>query len=293
VYARTKLEDELRRAVSVGEFEVYYQPVVALCDGGLAGFEALARWRHPRRGVLATSEFIRVAEETRLIADIGAWVLFESCRQVSEWRELLRPDEALNISVNVSASQLACAGFVERVGWTLSETKLPPRCLKLEINEGALKTNERALADSLARLRALGVRLTLDDFGTGFSSPNRLRRLHFDTLKIDRTLVARARAHDREARAVRDDACAVGEALALASRLRMTAVAEGVETDEQRARLVALGCEYAQGFLYSEPVAAEDALALIRRNSRTNAARDFNSHAADRSLSRLTQILAA
>lgn len=305
--ALSQLELELRRAVAAGEFDVYYQPVVSLADGGLAAFESLARWRHPARGPLAASEFFAVAEQTRLIDEIGAWVLYESCRQLGEWRELLQSDAPPCVSVNVNARQLARPGFVERLRQTLSETNLPARCLKLEINERALTTNTEtpttdpdalttntdAFINALARLRALGVRLAIDDLGTDFHSSGAVfpsaspfRRLSFDALKIDRALTNRACACAREARAL-------AGAVALASHVGASVVAKGVETDEQHARLAALGCTHAQGFLYSAPVAAEDALALIRRAARATRAPNFQTRPADRSLSRLTQVLVA
>jgi EAL domain-containing protein (putative c-di-GMP-specific phosphodiesterase class I) len=281
-----QLESELRRAAVRGEFEVYYQPVVALGDGGLVDFEALVRWRHPSRGTLAASEFIRAAEETRLIEEIGACVLYESCRQLSEWREFLPAHAPQCVSVNLSAVQLAQTDFVERVSRTLCETNLPPHCLKLEIRESELKTDDRAFRLTLASLRSLGVRLAIDDFGARFSSPNRLLRLPFDTLKLDRALVKRACEHTREAETF-------GATLTLAARLGMTVVAEGVEQDDEHARLASLGCRYAQGFLYSKPFDAEDALSFMRRAQRATHTQGQHSYTTDRSLSRLTQILAA
>jgi EAL domain-containing protein (putative c-di-GMP-specific phosphodiesterase class I) len=273
--ARLSLESDLRHAIERRELEVFYQPVVALATGKLAGLEALVRWRHAVRGTLAPPEFIALAEETRLINDIGGWVLFEACRQIAEWRELLPASRfALSVGVNLSVRQLARPGLVERVAQTLDETNLPPQCLKLEITESAVTGDAVA---ALTRLRSLGVRLALDDFGTGLASPRQLRRLPFDTLKIDRSLISRVDARGEDTEAVR-------AAIALASNLGLTVVAEGVETDAQRQRLGALGCDYAQGFLYSKPADAETTLGFIRRDFR---------HTDDRSLSRLTQILAA
>ncbi|HYH87449.1 MAG TPA: EAL domain-containing protein [Pyrinomonadaceae bacterium] len=282
-----RLESELRRAVERDELEVYYQPVVALATGRLKGFEALVRWRHAGRGILPPSEFIPLAERTRIINDIGGWVLFEACRQMSEWRELLPASRvALSVGVNISVGQLARAGLVELIERTLEETNLPPRCLKLEINESALARGGCAAFDALTRLRSLGVRLAVDDFGTGLSSLRQLRCLPFDTLKIDRSLVSRAGVRV-------EDAQGASAAVALASSLGLTVVAKRVETDEQRERLGALGCEYAQGFLYSKPVDAETTLALVRRDLRTQYTHGLAPRDADRSLSRLTQVLAA
>jgi EAL domain-containing protein (putative c-di-GMP-specific phosphodiesterase class I) len=284
-----RLESELQRAVERDEFEVYYQPVVALATGRLKGFEALVRWRHAERGILPPSEFIQLAERTRIINDIGGWVLFEACRQMSEWRELMPASRlALSVGVNISARQLARVGLVELIERTLEQTNLPPRCLKLEINETALVRGDRSAFAALKRLRSLGVRLAVDDFGAGLSSLRQLRRLPFDTLKIDRSLVSRTGRCGEGAQSANADA-----AIALASSLGLTVVAKRVETDEQREHLGALGCLYAQGFLYSKPVDAETTLALVRRDLRSYDAHGPTPRDDDRSLSRLTQILAA
>jgi EAL domain-containing protein (putative c-di-GMP-specific phosphodiesterase class I) len=283
-----RLESELQLAVKRDELEVYYQPVVALATGRLKGFEALVRWRHAERGILPSSEFIPLAERTRIIDDIGGWVLFEACRQMSEWRELLPASRvALSVGINISAAQLTRPAFVELVTRTLEETNLPPQSLKLEINESALARGDRATFAALTRLRSLGIRLAFDDFGAGLSSLRQLRRIPFDMLKIDRSLVSRMGRRRGE------DAQGASAAVALASKLGLTVVATHVETDEQRERLGALGCEYAQGFLYSKPVDAETTLALVRRDLRSPGTHGLARRDADRSLSRLTQILAA
>jgi diguanylate cyclase (GGDEF)-like protein len=283
--ARLRLENDLRRAVEHGEFEVYYQPIVTLATGALAGFEALVRWRHPERGVVLPAEFIPLAEETRMVTEIGAWVLDEACRQMSEWRELLPAHLPLNVSVNLSSKQLTQPGLVERVRRTLRETKLPPHCLKLEITESAVMENAESAAAVLAQLRGLGLQLSIDDFGTGYSSLSYLHRFPVDTLKIDRSFVSRMCEGGENAEIVRT-------VVTLASNLGMAVVAEGVETEEQHALLEALHCEYGQGYLYSRPLDAEGALGLIRRNQRHTPGPGLMPHAADHSLSRL-RILAA
>jgi diguanylate cyclase (GGDEF)-like protein len=282
--ARLRLENDLRRAVEHREFEVYYQPVVTLASGKLSGFEALVRWRHPERGIVGPSEFIPLAEETRMIAEIGGWVLEEACRQMSEWRELIPSQQHLTISVNLSSKQLTQPGLVESVRRTLRETNLPPHCLKLEITESAVMDNPETAASVLAQLRGLGIQLSIDDFGTGYSSLSYLHRFPVDTLKIDRSFVAKMTDNSENGEIVRT-------IVTLASNLGMCVIAEGVETDEQHARLEALGCEYGQGFLYSAPVEAESALALIRRGVPTPHAHILND--TDRSLFRLSQVLAA
>ena len=278
--------EELRRAFERREFEVYYQPVVALSTGRLSGFEALARWRHPARGVVGPSEFIPLAEEARLLTEIGGWVLEEACRQTCEWRELIPSQQHLTVSVNLSFGQLARPDLVGRVRRTLRETGLPPDCLKLEVAESDVASNADAAASVLTRLRALGVRLSIDDFGAGHASPSYLRRIPVDTLKVDRPHVA-------ETADGGDGGETVRAAVALASALGAELVAEGVEAPEQHARLEALGCEYAQGFLYSEPVNAESALSLIRRGVPTPRSLAPERENADRSLFRLARVLAA
>jgi diguanylate cyclase (GGDEF)-like protein len=284
--ARLRLENDLRRAVEHREFEVYYQPVVALASSKLSGFEALVRWRHPERGIVGPTEFIPLAEETRLVTEIGAWVLEEACRQMSEWRELIPSQQHLTVSVNLSSKQLTQPGFAELVRRTLRETGLPPHCLKLEITESAVMDNADGAASLLAQLRGFGIQLSIDDFGTGYSSLSYLHRFPVDTLKIDRSFVAKMTDNSENGEIVRT-------IVTLASNLGMGVVAEGVETEEQHARLEALGCEYGQGFLYSRPVEAEAALALIRRGVRPVLAHNLTPNDTDRSLLRLAQVLAA
>ncbi|HKG15717.1 MAG TPA: EAL domain-containing protein [Pyrinomonadaceae bacterium] len=284
--ARLRLENDLRRAVEHREFEVYYQPVITLSTGKLSGFEALVRWRHPERGIVGPTEFVPVAEETRLITEIGAWVLGEACRQMSEWRELIPSQQHLTVSVNLSSKQLTRPGLPELVRRTLRETGLPPHCLKLEITESAVMDNAEGAASLLAQLRGLGIQLSIDDFGTGYSSLSYLHRFPVDALKIDRSFVAKMTDNSENGEIVRT-------IVTLASNLGMCVVAEGVETEEQHARLEALGCEYGQGFLYSRPVEAESALALIRRGVRPALTHGLNPDSTDRSLFRLTQVLAA
>jgi EAL domain-containing protein (putative c-di-GMP-specific phosphodiesterase class I) len=230
------------------------------------------------------AEFVPLAEETRIISDIGEFVLREACRQLSEWRELLPAHQSLTVSVNLSSKQLTKPGLVETVRQTLRETGLPPQCLKLEITESAVMDNAESAATLLTQLRSLGLQLSIDDFGTGYSSLSYLHRFPVDTLKIDRSFVSRMGEGGENSEIVRT-------IVTLASNLGMAVIAEGVETEEQHARLEALTCEYGQGYLYSKPVDAELALSLIRRNH--TAPLSPNAPPADNSLARLSQILAA
>ncbi|MGB8508999.1 MAG: bifunctional diguanylate cyclase/phosphodiesterase [Pyrinomonadaceae bacterium] len=259
--SRLQLENDLRRAIERHEFEVYYQPIVALATGRIAGFEALVRWHHPERGMVPPSEFIPLAEETRLITEIGDWVLFESCRQMSEWHKLLPAYHMLNVSVNLSVKQFTQHGLIERIKETLKETGLAPQFLKLEITESAVMDNAESAASMLAQLRELGIQLSIDDFGTGYSSLSYLHRFPVDTLKVDRSFVSRMGEGGENAEIVRT-------IITLASNLGMAVIAEGVETAEQHEQLCALRCEFGQGYLYSRPSNAATALCLLQENLR-------------------------
>ena len=258
--ARLQLETDLRGALERDEFELAYQPLVSLADGRIAGFEALARWRHPERGLLQPSEFISVAEETGLIVALGRWVLREACRQTREWNR--RYGAALSVNVNLSPRQFVDGGLAREVAAALCDTELSAGFLKLEITESLLMGEAGPVASTLDELRALGVELCIDDFGTGYSSLSYLHRFPIDTLKIDRSFVSRLNADGGSDQIVRT-------ILVLAQTLKMRAVAEGVETPEQAEQLRAMGCEYAQGFRFSPPLPGDDAGALIWRQRLT------------------------
>lgn len=256
VASRLQLENDLRRAVDQEEFEVHYQPVVNMSTGALSGFEALVRWRHPERGLVSPAEFIPAAEETELIVPIGAFVLREACRQTRQWQLDRNSETPLTISVNLSAQQFKQPDLVEQVKQILYQTKLDPECLNLEITESVIMDNAEAATGMLRQLRSLGVQLSIDDFGTGYSSLSYLHRFPVTILKVDRSFVSRM-GMDHESLGI------VETIITLAAKLKMKAVAEGVETVEQRDQLKDLNCAYAQGFLYSKPLAAADAGELI------------------------------
>lgn len=258
--ARLQTETDLRRAVERGEFVLYYQPIISVPGGDLAGFEALVRWNHPTRGRVGPAEFISVAEETGLIVPLGNWVLREACRQGREWRERLGPRTALPISVNLSPRQLAQTDLVERVREVLVETGLEGNRLRLEITETVIMENAEAAAAMLARLKELGVRVSVDDFGIGYSCLSLLHRLPIDTLKIDRSFVSLIGPKGEADATVRT-------IVALAQNLGMEVIAEGVETREQLSSLRELRCGYAQGYLISEPLDAERVEALFGKAS--------------------------
>ena len=248
-----KLEHSLRRAVDRNEFVLHYQPIVGLQDARVAGFEALVRWDHPERGLIAPYEFIHLAEETGLIYGIGAWTLREACRRLIEWNGSSAP---LSMSVNLSARQFSQLDLIEQIQGVLEETGLPPARLKLEITESVIMENPEIAVAMLHRMRELGTRLVIDDFGTGYSSLSYLLRFPADTLKIDRSFVAALGKGGKN-----EDI--VGAIVSLAKSLEMDVVAEGVENQEQSAILKALGCGYAQGFYFSEPLDADAARKLL------------------------------
>ncbi len=284
--SRLQLENDLRRAIERQEFEVYYQPIITLATGRIAGFEALIRWHHPERGLVSPAEFIPLAEETRLITEIGDWVLNESCRQMSEWRRLLPTHAQLTISVNLSSKQFTQHDLIERIKETLRATGLAPQFLKLEITESAVMENAESAALMLVQLRELGVQLSIDDFGTGYSSLSYLHRFPVDTLKIDRSFVSRMCEGDENAEIVRT-------IVTLASNLGMVVIAEGVETREQHEQLKALKCDYGQGYLYSKPANAETALRLMQENFREDHPREFPMRGIDQTSPYPLRIVAA
>jgi diguanylate cyclase (GGDEF)-like protein/PAS domain S-box-containing protein len=243
VVQRVETENALHRAIERDEFEVYYQPVVSLRDGSCVGAEALVRWNHPERGVVSPTEFITLAEETGLVVPLGRWVLEEACRQADVWRRA-RDDVSFTISVNLSARQLVRTELITEVEDALRASGVPPAMICLEITESVLMDDVEVSLGAIRALKNLGVRLSIDDFGTGYSSLGYLKRLPVDTVKVDRSFVD-GLGTDPE------DSAIVAAVVNLGHTLGLTVVAEGVETDEQLAELVALGCDQAQGFLFS------------------------------------------
>ena len=250
--ALLKLETDLRRAVEREEFVVHYQPIVSLADDSIQGFEALVRWRHPGRGLVAPSEFISVAEETGLIIPLGRWVLRESCGQMHRL-QAASPARPLSLSVNLSGKQFMQPDLVDQVKQILNETGLDPRRLHLEITESSVIENTETVTEMLMQLRALGIRLSMDDFGTGYSSLSYLHRFPIHTLKIDRSFVSGGDGENEIVRTI----------IMLARNMGMDIVAEGVETKEQLAYLKELRCEYGQGFLFSRPLDLDSACELL------------------------------
>lgn len=257
--SRLQLESDLRRAVEEKQFCVYYQPIVSLETGRLAGFEALVRWNHPRRGLVSPADFIPVAEETGLIVPIGEWVLQEACRHIRECQTAFPGHRSLSLSVNLSARQVAQSDLLDRITEALATSKLNPHCLKLEITESVVMENAEAAALMFKQLRSLGVQLSIDDFGTGYSSLSYLHRFPLNYLKIDRSFVSRLTTDN--------DNAIVRTISTLARNLGMEVIAEGIETEEQYQQLKMLGCEYGQGYLFSHPVNNEGVLHLLAQDA--------------------------
>jgi diguanylate cyclase (GGDEF)-like protein/PAS domain S-box-containing protein len=251
------MENALRRAIDGDELRLLYQPIVKLATGGIVGAEALVRWEHPERGLLAPDSFIPVAEDTGLIVPIGEWVLKEACRQALPWQHQATTGVPLRMSVNLSARQLAHGDLARTVGETLQAVGLDPSVLILEVTESAVMEDTEMAIGVLRQLKALGVGLAIDDFGTGYSSLAYLQRFPVDILKIDRSFVGAL--HTPEGRAI------VEASLTLAHALGLSGVAEGVETLEQVACLRTLSCDTAQGYHFARPMPAKDLLRLPRQ----------------------------
>jgi diguanylate cyclase (GGDEF)-like protein/PAS domain S-box-containing protein len=248
---RLRLGADLRGAVERGELVVHYQPIVDLPGGDVAAMEALVRWQHPERGLLPPGEFIPQAERSGLIVPIGAFVVHEACRQARAW-QLARPERPVGVSVNVSGVQLQHAGFVGSVSLALEEVGLNPQLLTLEITESVMAIDDEAVGRRLAQLKAIGVRIAIDDFGTGYSSLGSIGRFPIDIVKIDRSFIWALGDGQQQVTLARS-------IIRLAHNLKLSTVAEGVETEEQSRKLVAAGCDQAQGFLFSRPLDARQA----------------------------------
>jgi diguanylate cyclase (GGDEF)-like protein len=265
VMERLELEADLQRAVERDELVLHYQPIVDLESGDIHAVEALVRWRHPQRGLVPPNSFIPLAEETQLMPQLGRWVLNEACRQGARWLIDRPGDDPFGVCVNISGRQLQSPGLVEDVSAALERAGLEPDRLILEITETVLMSDIDATIAKLKRLKALGVQLAVDDFGTGYSSLQYLRRFPIDILKIDKAFVDDVDGADADstlARAIID----------LGESFRLQVVAEGIEREDQRLRLLALGCRLGQGFHFTRPLARMDMDALLVREQPFRAA---------------------
>lgn len=254
---RLSLENKLRHALERGELETYYQPKINFSTKKIVGMEALLRWNNPELGSVSPQEFIPVAEETGLIGKIGAWVLKTACR---ETKILLDEGFSLQVSVNLSVKQLIDSRLLENLRLTIDETGLPAGNLELEVTESSVMDNIESAIDTLRKIRATGVEISIDDFGTGFSSLSYLKRLPLDVLKIDRSFVSDINNNPK-------DSALVNAIISIAQKLDLKIVAEGVETDEQLEFLKSHGCDEWQGYLCSRPVPLSEFRKLLKNRS--------------------------
>lgn len=255
---RLHLENELHRAIDREEFLLYYQPKLDAKSRKVGGIEALIRWKHPSRGMISPAEFIPLAEESGMIVPIGSWVLSAACEQYSAWRATGHP--YICISVNLSNRQFGHKDLVETVTRALKDSEMDPNHLEMEITESTVMQNPEKSIATLRQFKDMGIRISIDDFGTGYSSLNYLRRIPFDSLKIDRSFVMNINTSP-------DDAAIVRAIIAMAHSLKLKVVAEGVETEEQFAFLRELECDEVQGYLFSKPLPAEECIRFIERAS--------------------------
>jgi diguanylate cyclase (GGDEF)-like protein len=260
VMERMNLETDLRRGFEREEFELYYQPTIDITTYQITGFEALVRWHHPTQGMIAPARFIPIAEETGLIVPLGEWVLRQACQQMRRWQAQFEQTHQMSVSVNLSIKQFLQPDLLEKIETILAETQLPAASLKLEITESLCMSQGEVTRAKLKRLREAGIQLSIDDFGTGYSSLSYLQRFPINTLKIDRSFIHRL--------GNKGENLAIVEAITvMAHKLGMDVVAEGVETMEQLEKLRDVSCEQIQGYLFSPPVAADQATELLKRGS--------------------------
>ncbi|MGE5258937.1 MAG: putative bifunctional diguanylate cyclase/phosphodiesterase [Hyphomicrobiales bacterium] len=250
-------ETDLRNAVHKNQFQNHYQPIVRLETGSLVGFEALIRWSHPEMGMVYPGAFIPTAEETGLIIPITSLTIEQACRDLQEWQALLGSRLELTVSVNISSRHFLQPSLFDDVKEVLGKCDLPPRHLKLEITETALMEDSEETVRLAQRLKDFGIRLVIDDFGTGYSSLSYLQRLPIDTLKVDRSFISKIHEKPDSNRNI------VEAIISLAHKLDMTVVAEGIETPEQYAILIDMGCEFGQGYLFSRPIQTSEVARLL------------------------------
>jgi predicted signal transduction protein with EAL and GGDEF domain len=248
---RHEIENALHHALSRDELRVFYQPVIALPDGSCVGVEALLRWQHPERGLLAPADFLAAAEETGLIVPIGAWLLERACEQAVEWRRSVRESDAFRLSVNLSGRQLVHSDLADLVAGVLAGSGMRPDALCIEITETVLMEEIDAGVSAVKALKALGVCVSIDDFGTGYSALGYLRRFPIDEVKIDRTFVERLGTDP-------EDSAIVRAVVSLGHALGVMVTGEGVETEAQLAELQALGVDAAQGYLFAPAQPPDD-----------------------------------
>ncbi len=260
---KLQIETDLRTALEKQEFRLFYQPIVCVESKRLAGFEALLRWQHPTRGTINPNEFIPIAEENGLILRLGQWTVGESCRQLKRWQQANPNIGDLTVSVNLSSKEFRQPELAKLIAKTLKQSGLDPKYLKLEITESHVMEDSELAVKIIGRLRKLGLELSLDDFGTGYSSLSYLHRLPFSCLKIDRSFI-------NQMNCSAENYEIVSTIIKLARSLKMKVVAEGIESSQQAEALRKLGCDFAQGYLFSKPLRPEDAKRFIDKHFAPN-----------------------
>jgi diguanylate cyclase (GGDEF)-like protein len=258
---RLQLETDLRFAIERNEFELYYQPIIALDTASLTGFEALVRWNHPQRGLVPPNEFIPISESTGLIIPMTVQILHSACEQVTKWQKELGSAKPLSVAVNLSGKHFGHPALVEQITTVISETGISPSSLKLELTESAVMDNAEAAISMLKQIKETGVQVSIDDFGTGYSSLSYLHRFPIDLLKVDRSFVSAMEENSENGEIVRT-------VIALAKALGLKVVAEGIESIHQFHQLRILGCEYGQGYLFSKPLPVPEIQRLLHDNTR-------------------------
>lgn len=256
---RLQLESDLISALDNHEFLLYYQPIINLKTGALAGFEALVRWHQKDRGFVLPSAFIPAAEETGLIMALGQWIFREACQQLHQWHTLLPQYRHLTMSINLSNRQFGQTDLINQIKVALKETQVDGHCIRLEITESMVMGDVDAAIDLMLKLKSLDLKLAIDDFGTGYSSLSYLHRFPMDTLKVDKSFVGRLEKSN-------EDRAIINTILTLGQKLGMEVVAEGVETAAQVAMLQQEGCDYGQGYFFAKPLPAAEALNLLQQH---------------------------
>jgi EAL domain-containing protein (putative c-di-GMP-specific phosphodiesterase class I) len=254
---RLRLETELRTAVEKRQFRIFYQPVVRLDTRRITGFEALLRWQHPVQGLISPTHFLEAAEDSGLLVSIGHWLIAEACKQLVAWQVNNPTLDPVQVTVNVSARQFADARLVSDIEAALRQTGVEPSLLQLEMTENVVAADPKLTLAVLSHLKHLGIGMVLDDFGSGHSSLSQLRQFPVDALKIARSLIGEMMADNCSA-----DMVAL--MIALAHKMNLKVIAEGIENAKQLQRLRELACEFGQGYLFSKPVEAQAAEQLLR-----------------------------
>lgn len=255
-HQRFAIELELRRAIERNEFVLHYQPKVDLVSGMFSGMEALIRWQHPVRGLILPESFINIAEESGLLTPMSKWIILTVCRQIKQWQQ--QGITSISAAVNLSASFFQHRDFEETIEKCLLETGIPPECLELELTEATIMSDPQKVLGSMAAMKALGLQLSIDDFGIGYSSLSYLKKLPVDKLKIDQSFIHNIASDP-------DNAAVVRAVISIGRSMQLKVIAEGVENASQLAWLQAEGSEEAQGYYFSRPLPAKGITALLKQ----------------------------